>query len=209
MTRAVAGILAVAFFFITPAPGGCDQHYRQHTRYGLQRLWRWTVDANQLRALISETLTYLSPDIPYSADAVELLLLTAAQETQLGRWIKQIRGPARGIFQVEPESEAAMLAWLQAKYPEGYARLMALNAAADGQGTAGDQDMVFNLKYQAAAARWFYKWKKESRGKPEAIPTDRAEQALYYKALWNTAAGKATAAEALLAYRRFVDGVKV
>jgi hypothetical protein len=159
------------------------------------------MDAKQIRQLITETLQYLAPEIPFSSDAVELLLLTAAQETQLGRWIKQIKGPARGIFQMEPATERHVIEWMEKKHPSLAAKVMALNVKADDNLPGGDRDMIFNLAYQAAMARVNY------LRFPGEIPADRADQAIYYKQYWNTPAGKATAAEALIAYQWYVLGV--
>lgn len=38
-------------------------------------------------------------------DVVELLLLTCAAESAMGKYIMQVGGPARGIFQMEPNTE--------------------------------------------------------------------------------------------------------
>jgi len=160
------------------------------------------MDAKQVRQLITETLQYLTPEIPFSTDAVELLLLTAAQESQLGRWIKQAPGPARGIFQMEPATERDLLAWLARQHPDLHVKIMALNVKADDNLPGGDRDMIFNLAYQAAMARANY------LRFPGGIPADRAEQAIYYKKYWNTPAGAATAAEALTAYQWYVLGKK-
>jgi hypothetical protein len=59
-----------------------------------------SIHPGQLRSLIEETLRALEPEVPYSEPAVELLMMTAAAESALGRYIKQIGGPARGIFQI-------------------------------------------------------------------------------------------------------------
>ena len=160
------------------------------------------MDAKQLRQLITETLQYLAPEIPFSANVVELLLLTAAQESQLGRWIKQMKGPARGIFQMEPATEKRLIAWMEQKHPAIHAKVMALNVTTDDNLPGGDRDMIFNLAYQAAMARANY------LRFPGPIPSDRADQAIYYKQYWNTPAGKATAAEALIAYQWYVLGQK-
>jgi hypothetical protein len=59
-------------------------------------------DPDQFRALITRVLQALQL---HSPDAVELLMGTAAQESHLGRYLRQIRGPASGVFQMEPATE--------------------------------------------------------------------------------------------------------
>ncbi|MCU0601273.1 MAG: hypothetical protein MUC33_01270 [Desulfobacterales bacterium] len=153
------------------------------------------IHKDHLRQLIRETLRHLEPEIPYSEAAVELLMLTAAQETQLGKYLVQIKGPARGIYQVEPASERSVLAMLALRHPALHAKLMALNLAVDGQdGQLTDRDIIHNLAYATALARCFY-WLK-----PGPIPKAPGDQAAYYKKYWNTHLGKATEAEALAAY---------
>ena len=153
------------------------------------------IHKDHLRELIREVLRHLEPEIPYSEAAVELLMLTAAQETQLGKYLVQLKGPARGIYQVEPPSERAVLGGLKARYPELYKKLMALNLPIDGQdGQKTDRDIIHNLAYATALARCYY-WLK-----PGPIPKSPGDQAAYYKKYWNTHLGKATEAEALAAY---------
>ena len=61
-----------------------------------------TIAAGQFRDLIKRTL--IAADM-HSKNAVELLMGTAAMESHLGTYIKQIHGPALGVFQMEPETE--------------------------------------------------------------------------------------------------------
>jgi len=61
-----------------------------------------SLDHNQLRDLIGRTLQFSNL---YSKNAVELLMGTAAQESHLGTYLQQIKGPAKGFFQMEPATE--------------------------------------------------------------------------------------------------------
>ena len=61
-----------------------------------------SINKNDIREAIREVLTYLGK---HSDSAEELLMLTCAVESQLGTYLKQIKGPARGIFQMEPATE--------------------------------------------------------------------------------------------------------
>jgi hypothetical protein len=60
-------------------------------------------DKKQFRDLIQRTLQDLGM---HSESAVNLLLGTAAQESQFGTYFRQIGGgPALGVFQMEPDTE--------------------------------------------------------------------------------------------------------
>lgn len=160
--------------------------------------WGSDMDAKQVRAMIRRVLHYLEPEIRYSEDAVELLMLTAAQESHLGQYLAQLHGPARGIYQMEPASEQCLMEWLMEKRPDVHAKIKALNLPLDGQdGGPGDNDMYHNLAYQTAMARAFY------LRKPGTIPQDLTAAALYYKTWWNTHLGKATPQEAIANYQRY------
>lgn len=68
----------------------------------------------QLRELITHVLKRYNL---YSDNAVELLMLTVAIESNLGHYIKQVgNGPALGIFQCEPNTYD----WVQTKTMEKY-----------------------------------------------------------------------------------------
>lgn len=60
------------------------------------------INKDQLRELITETLEKTGLLRYDDKRDVELLMLTAAAESHLGYYIKQIKGPALGIFQMEP-----------------------------------------------------------------------------------------------------------
>jgi len=60
----------------------------------------------------------------YSRDAEELLMLTAACESNLGHYFKQLgNGPALGIFQVEPATYDWMQTKVMAKFDRCYKNL--------------------------------------------------------------------------------------
>lgn len=72
------------------------------------------MDKKQLRELITHVLKRYNL---YSDNAVELLMLTAAVESNLGHYIKQVgNGPALGIFQCEPNTYD----WVQTKTMEKF-----------------------------------------------------------------------------------------
>lgn len=147
---------------------------------------------DQLRGLIQETLPLIGL---YSVDAAELLMGTAAVESKLGYYIKQVGGPARGIFQMEPDTEKDI--WenflffkqgLQDKmYKLGYMH-------------PNPELLVYDLRYQILMARLHY------RRVPHALPTSTVGQARYWKVHYNTVAGKGTVEKYMDAYDYYVGG---
>jgi hypothetical protein len=154
-----------------------------------------SIVATQFRDYVRAVLKYLAPEIPYSEHAVELLVLTAAQETQLGNAIRQLKGPAQGFFQIEPATERYLVERLQRQGGELLRKINSLRLS-----SPLFDDMVYSLPYACAMARWFYFMK------PGPIPVNTKEKAEYYKKHYNTELGKATVAEALANYKRFAGG---
>lgn len=129
----------------------------------------------------------------YSTDAVALLLGTAAQESALGTYVKQINGPAEGIFQMEPNTELDIWDNYLNYRPELAQQILSI--------MGGDtESLVLNLGYQTIMARIHY------LRVPEALPDskDVAAMAQYWKRYYNTPKGKGTEAEFIENYYRYV-----
>jgi len=156
------------------------------------------MDANQLKVhIIEPSLRELGL---FSDAAVQLLMLTCAQESKLGHYIVQIRGPALGIFQVEPATYSDMFSNYLKYKPELSAKLSRIAGVEPGI-IPPAETMIYNLKYAAAIARIHY------LRAPDALPEldDIASMANYYKKIFNTHLGKATAKEAMDNYARYVE----
>lgn len=145
----------------------------------------------QLRDLITVVLKDAGL---YSESATELLMLTAAVESRQGTYIKQIRGPARGIFQMEPATEKDI--WENyLKYKPKLKQVVSRYLYADG--VPAGMDLQANIPYQILMARIHY------RRVPAALPdvNDRLAIAAYWKKHYNTHLGKGTVDKALRAYQ--------
>ena len=156
-----------------------------------------TMNAKQLRELVVRpTLEYLDPLIPYSKEAEDLLMMTAAHESHLGTYLKQVGGPALGIYQMEPATHDDI--WdnfLKYKIP------LANAVTVDNIGGMYDHsELITNLAYATAMARVHY-WRV-----PEPLPKDLRGLAEYAKKHWNTELGKATAEDYYNAYNLLVVG---
>lgn len=118
--------------------------------------------------------------------AVNLLTGTALAESGLC-YLKQIQGPAFGLFQMEPATHDDCWAnWL--RYQPDLAQRILLLCGLTGSPDAGA--MVWNLRYACALARVKY------LRAPAPLPAanDAAALSAYHKQNYNTALGAANAA---------------
>jgi len=129
----------------------------------------------------------------YSEEAVELLMGTAAQESHLGTYLKQVNGPALGVFQMEPETEYDI--WENyLKYRE---HLKMVILALTGVTGPSPKNLETNLAYQILMARIHY------LRVPSRIPDDPASQADYWKRHYNSVAGKGKTDEYIHNYNEY------
>lgn len=56
---------------------------------------------SQLKKVVTETLKEMDR---FKPECVELLCMIAAHESMLGKYRKQIKGPALSLFQIEPRT---------------------------------------------------------------------------------------------------------
>lgn len=150
------------------------------------------INQSQLRELVVRpTLRYLDPLVPYSETAVELLMMTQAHETNGGAFLKQVNGPALGIYQMEPATHDDI--WDNfLKYNEKLTvRLW------DTRGDTGMEEtsyLIHNVLYATAMARVHYY--RDSEPLPGGDLSDESviwQLAEYAKRVYNTEKGKATA----------------
>ncbi len=151
------------------------------------------MDKDQLRDLITRVLQEAGL---YSDSAVELLMLTAATESKLGYYIKQIRGPALGIFQMEPRTHDDIWKnYLQYKKSIGEH----FGAANWRNFLRQAEKLEYNLKYSILMARVHY------LRVPDPLPDadDVEGLAAYWKDHYNTYLGAGTVEKAIAAYNTY------
>ena len=126
-----------------------------------------------------------------SLPAIELLLMTAAAESDFGTYLYQKKGPAKGLFQIEPDTHNSIHAnYFNRRWPMFRQK---------------DHDaLVYDLKYQVIVARGIY------ADKTEVLPSEKNIEgmALYHKKHWNTYLGDADPVNTVRKYLKFVKGVK-
>lgn len=140
----------------------------------------------------------------YSRDAEELLMLTAACESNLGHYFKQLNGgPALGIFQCEPDTYGWMTMRLENKrhISNGGLSLAWCSLLSSINTPLSARHFMCDLEAQILSARLIY-WFKT----PKAIPPydDIELLARYWKRYWNSELGAGTIEGAIEKYNKYV-----
>lgn len=127
-----------------------------------------------------------------SEPARQILLGTAIQESRL-TYLRQLGGPALGLFQIEPRTHSDLYANYLAYRPEMREKLLYL-------GDRQHASLIYNLRYAAAVARLIY------YRDPEALPEkdDIDGQARMWKRVYNTPQGHGTEAQYLANWNRYM-----
>ena len=162
-----------------------------------------SINTKQLTSLVTSVLYDLDVEtdgkIPVTPAAADLLLLTAAHESHLGTYLRQVKGPALGIFQMEPTT-----------HKDHWIYIGDRKWLRDAFGNLGftypeHGEMEWNLKYAILMARVHY------YRKPEPLPNKKQDGedyhiylASYAKNHYNTVEGKATWKQYLDDYLTFV-----
>lgn len=150
------------------------------------------MDRHQLKVLIAQTLKELGY---YSEDAVNLLMGTCAQESALGKYVRQIGGgPALGIFQMEPDTFRDIRRNYLVHRPDLWRKV----AEVAGVTQLRSDDLVSNLKLAICMARVHY------LRVPEPLPDCIEGYAKYWKKWYNTPEGKGKVDEFIANYKSYV-----
>ena len=131
-----------------------------------------------IKKIIEWTLNYMDM---HSEEACDLIFRTGMAETGY-RHLEQIKGPAIGFFQVEPDTMHDIIDNYVNYRPEIKTRLYALGY----DDTNSVERTMSNIALQVAFCRLSYRRDKH------AIPKDIEGQAAYWKRVYNTELGKGT-----------------
>lgn len=158
------------------------------------------MNSRQIRLwIVRPILEYLAPEIPNSYVAQELLMGTAAQESNF-QYVDQIGdapGPAFGLWQMEKATHDDHIKWL-AGNKSLERKVQRLEIPAIIQPNAAIE-MHGNLYYAAALCRIHY-WRV-----PEPLPSHELEDlARYWKKYYNTHLGKGTTEEFIHNFQEYV-----
>lgn len=130
-------------------------------------------NSQQFRGLVGNVLRRVQGF--YSKEAVELLLMTAAAESEFGTYLKQVGGPALGVMQVEPLTmRDNYLNFLDYRSDLRYELYIAC-----GVSTPNETALVENLGFNILMAR--VKYYRDS----DPIPATVEGMAKYHERVYN------------------------
>jgi len=153
------------------------------------------LDCSQFRSLIIEPV--LSKLQVYSKDAEELLVFTCAAESLGGTYLHQVKGPAMGIYQMEPNTYTDI--WIN--YIRARNQLATLMSLHFNCNRIPEVDrLIYDLHFATAMTRIHYL--RQSGKLPDSKDADAIWE--YYKKFYNTEKGKAKKEEAIKKYQDFV-----
>lgn len=150
--------------------------------------------------IIVPVLNMMASVDPRLADekAVNLLLGTAAQESDMGYFMVQegISNGAKGLYQMEDATHNDIVKRYLAR-PENENLLQLLHSVATPN--ANPNHLIGNHYYATFLARIKY-WMI-----PEPLPSGLEGQSVYYKKFFNTESGSATSEQYQESWNRFVE----
>jgi hypothetical protein len=150
------------------------------------------MDAQQLHDyIIKPTLQYMGGNY-YSKESAFLLLCTAAIESNCGEYIKQINGPALGIWQMEPATHDDIWQFCDAFLVRDFEYLIE-RLASESVNDSNLIDLIVCPSYACAMARLKYSMD------PNQLPKLTGDSSVdlksfydYYKRVYNTELGAST-----------------
>lgn len=142
-----------------------------------------TPEGTACRQLVDDALTHYQ--LPATESAIRLLCMIAAHESGDFHYVRQLRGPAMSLFQIEPATFENLC---------NFAINRRLTIASSLP--CSEWQLVFDQRFAAAMGRVFFLRFKEPL--PGADNLD--DLARYAKQYWNTHLGKATPDDYLNAY---------
>jgi hypothetical protein len=152
-------------------------------------------DLHQFRGLI---VRVLEAQQLCSRAAVNLLLGTAAKESDFGTYLRQLGdGPALGTFQIEPATERDIWDNYLRFRPE---RRSTITRICGVFSLKNNEALEWNLAYGICLARLHYRRVKE----PFPAHDDVAGLGHYWKRFFNTPLGKGTIVGFVQAYDKYI-----
>jgi hypothetical protein len=153
------------------------------------------LDCSQFRSLIVEPV--LSKLRLYSKNAEEILVFTCAAESLGGTLLQQVKGPALGIYQIEPNTYTDI--WVN--YIRARNQLATLMAIHFGCNKIPDfERVIYDLHFATAMARIHYL--RMPGNLPDAKDIDGIWD--YYKKYYNSEKGKAKKEDSIKKYQDFI-----
>lgn len=152
------------------------------------------MDKDILEHLIINSLNKIGMN---SQSAINLLLGTCATESDFGTYLKQIHGPALGIYQIEPNTEKDV--WVNyLKYHNNIKNIIINDFKVKTYGAYS----LTNFEYQTIIA--FLCYYRKNKNFPD--PNDIEGLAKFWKKYYNTYKGKGRVQDFIDKYNKYVLG---
>jgi hypothetical protein len=154
------------------------------------------LNIDQFRELIVKST--ISELMLYSEAAEELLIFTCAVESLGGTYLQQVKGPALGIYQMEPATYNDI--WQNYIRNNGSISMRMFSLFHIAFMPSEDR-LIYDLRYATAMTRLHY-------ARVQApLPDPKNENAIweYYKKYYNSVLGKAEKRESIKKYHSFLE----
>ena len=150
------------------------------------RVWRGDRHLNygDLYTTVKYVVDHSPVTIEDEEGFISLIIETVAVESFFGKSVKQKKGPALGIFQMEPVTYTCIQDNF-IKYHDNYKKFI---LSFKDRSLSNHDNLMYNVKYQVAYALIHY----VRYNVHELDLSDRNDRASTYKDIWNTYKGKAT-----------------
>lgn len=129
----------------------------------------------------------------------ELLVFTCAVESAGGTYVRQIKGPALGIYQIEPTTFSDLFANYILRKPD-VLNLFTLNLGLHRM--PSPEQVITDLRLATALAACLYMYRKARLPEKSILDADGLWD--IYKPLYNTVKGKSEKESSIKAYQRFI-----
>lgn len=142
------------------------------------------MNKHQLQQLVVEPTL---KEIPkgYSEESVLALMMIAAHESLRGHYLKQVNGPALGIYQMEPATYYSIWKFGDSIWENAVLLGFVTVEQAAQKLVPKPENMIWNLKFATFMAR------QRLFMKPEKLPKGMSNLSMYLKKHWNSVLGAA------------------
>lgn len=141
----------------------------------------------------------------HDKNAEELILATAAHESLMGYYLKQVDGPALGLYQMEPKTHYDIYENFLSYRPPLHRKVLTVGLDAkilDRAFIPDASNLIHNIRYATVMCRIHY------YRVPEPLPSSASinDMWVYYKKYYNTSEGSATKESFVSSYEQFICG---
>ncbi len=134
-----------------------------------------------------------------NANMAELLVFTCAVESAGGTYVRQIKGPALGIYQIEPATFTDLFVNYVLRKPD-IANLFTLNLGMHRM--PQPEEVITNLSLATACTAMLYQYRKARLPADSKLTSEQLWD--IYKPLYNTVKGASKKEPSIAAYEKWI-----